>query len=334
MRTIVKQPLLQEGREVARRRNLWSVLGQYGIQGVLVVLLVVLGLINSNFRQVSNLQSILTQASFAGIGAIGMTLIIIAGAFDLSVAGILALCATAVAKIMPVAGVAPAILAGLLLGVALGIVNGVVVTKARIPAFITTLGMMYIYQAIDLMWTNGQVISISNRRYQFLGTGTILGVPVPFVVMIGAYLVGFAILKFTTYGRYLRAIGSNETAARVVGIPADRMLVFAFALVGLFTAVAGVLLAAELSSANATMATGFELNTIAVVVVGGTSLAGGQGTLFGSLTGALIFAVIYNAMDLFNVQSFWQYVAIGVVLILALGSESTRKRLLGTPTRT
>lgn len=336
MQTTVQPPDVtrtSESGAASPRGRLWTILGQYATQLLLLLLVIILGIINPNFRQWANVQSILTQASFTGIGAIGMTLIIIAGAFDLSVAGIVAICATTVANTISVIGVAGSVAVAVLVGIALGLLNGAIVTKVRIPAFITTLGMMYIYQAVVLIWTNGVTLSISDTNFQNLGTGTLAGVPIPFLVMIGAYLLGFVILRFTTYGRYLRAVGSNDTAARIVGIPVDRVLIFAFALVGLFTAIGGVLLTAQQSSADATLATGYELNAIAIVVVGGTSLAGGQGTLLGTFTGALIFAVIYNALNLFNVPSYWQYVAIGLVLILALGLESLRRHLVGARTR-
>jgi ribose/xylose/arabinose/galactoside ABC-type transport system permease subunit len=328
MQSTSPQSRVPDVNKAPARGIIRGVLGKYGIQLALLALVIILGLSNGNFRQFSNLQSIITQASFTGIVAVGMTLIIIAGAFDLSVATMLALCATGGAMALPSIGAVPAIAVVILIGIGLGLLNGLVVTKAHIPAFITTLGLMYVYQTIDLVWTNGNPVSITDTGYLSLGTGTLLDIPIPFLAMIAAFLAGYAILRYTTYGRYLRAVGSNETAARVSGIPVDRVLIFGFVLVGVFTAIASVLLSAELSSVSVTMASGYELNVIAIVVVGGTSLAGGQGTMLGSFTGALIFAVIYNALDLFNVASFWQYIAIGVVLIVALASESGRSRML------
>ncbi len=306
-----------------------NILGRYLIQLLLVLAVIVLGVINQNFRQPANLANILLQASFAGIGAAGMTLLIICGAFDLSVAGLLGLCGVALAEILPAVGVVPAVIATLCLGAVLGIANGVVVTKARIPAFIATLGMMNIYLALAFIWTDAQVIPMLNKGLQGLGFRTVLGVPIAFLVMIGVYVVAYLILQYTTYGRYIRAVGSNEIASKVAGLPVDRVRVFAFVMVGVFTALAGILLTGMLSSANAIMATGFELNVIAVVVVGGTSLAGGQGTLFGSLTGALFFTVISNSLNMFGVAAYWQYVAVGLILIFALGIEALRRRFMG-----
>jgi ribose transport system permease protein len=214
----------------------------------------------------------------------------------------------------------------LLLGIMLGVVNGLVVTKVRVPAFIATLGMMYVYLAIGFVITNGQVVPVINREFRRLGSGNFLGLPLPFIIMIATYLILLGILNFTTYGRFVRAVGSNETASLVGGIPVDRVRIFAFALVGLCTGLAAVALTAYLSSAQPNMATGYELRVIAAAVVGGTSLKGGQGTLFGTFVGALIFTVINNALNLFNVGAYWQYVAVGLIIITALAIDAVRHR--------
>ncbi len=315
-----------------RNNSLAAFIGQYFIQFLLLLAVIILAAANPHFRQLSNLRNVLLQASFAGISAAGMTLLMITGAFDLSVAGLLGLCGVALALLLPadgVLGIVPAVLAVLVLGSLLGLVNGIVVTKARIPAFIATLGTMNVYLALGFMLTNAQVVPVMNSAYRTLGTGVLLGLPVPFLVMIVVYLIAYAILKYATYGRFMRAVGSNETASRTAGLPVDRVRIVAFVLVGLFTGLAGLLLTALLSSANAIMATGFELNVIAVVVVGGSSLTGGRGTLFGSFTGALLFSLINNALNMFGVGAYWQYVAVGLVLIIALGIEAGRKRLMG-----
>ena len=303
--------------------------GQYTIQWLLLVAVIILGTANPNFRQLSNIRSILLQASFGGIGAAGMTVLIINGAFDLSVAGLLGLCGVVLAMLVPKIGIAAAILLTLLLGMLLGIINGLVVTKMRIPAFIATLGMMNVYLAIGLIMTKAKVLSVSGKAFRSLATGKFLGLPIPFLAMVAVYLICFIILRYTPYGRFIRAVGSNETAGFVAGIAVDRVQIFAFMLVGLFTAVAGVFLTAYLSSAQAIMATGYELRVIAIAVVGGTSLNGGHGTMFGSFTGALFFTVISNSLNLFGVGAYWQYIAVGTIIIAALGIETLRRAVLG-----
>lgn len=309
--------------------NVLDFFTRYFIQSLLIIVAVALGLVNPYFRTATNLQNILLQASFSGIGAAGMTLLIVSGAFDLSVAGLLGLCGVILAKLIPDIGIRPAIATSLLIGFALGSLNGVVVTKLRIPAFIATLGMMNIYVALAFIWSGGEVIPVSDLTFQSLGTRTLFGVlPVPFVIMILTYLLCQGILSRTLFGRYLRAIGSNEIAGRTAGLPVDTVRIIAFAIVGCCTALAGTFLTAELSSANAIMASGYELTVIAVVVIGGTSLKGGKGTLFGSFAGALFFAVINNALNIFGVGAYWQYVVTGLFLISALGVQALRSSVL------
>src|SRR3984893_13676069 len=253
-----------------------SFLTRYYIQSLLVCSLVILTVVNPYFRTLGNLENILLQASFAGIGAAGMTLLIVSGAFDLSVAGLLGLCGVLSAELLPSLGVAFTVIVALLLGSFLGLLNGLVVTKLRIPAFIATLGMMNIYLALGFIWTRGsRLISVEDPSFNALGTGTLLNVlPVPFLVMVATNLICYVVLNRSVYGRCLRAVGSNEIAARTAGLPVDLIRILAFAIVGGCSALAGVFLTAELSSASAVMATGYELTVIAVVVIGGTSLRG------------------------------------------------------------
>lgn len=306
-----------------------QLLGQYTIQWMLLVAVIVLGIASSNFRQLPNIQNVLRQASFSGIAAAGMTLLMICGAFDLSLAGMVGLCGVVLAVLAGIIGVVPAIFATLTLGLLLGLLNGLIVTKIRIPAFIATLGLMYVYLAAALILTNGQVVGMANRSFRFLGTGQAASIPIPFLVMVIVYALAFVVLRLTKYGRYMRAVGSNEAAARAAGLPNDRVRIAAFVAVGVCTATAAVLLTAMLSSANAVMATGFELAVISVVVVGGTSLKGGQGTLLGSFTGAIFFAVIANALNMFGVGAYWQYIAVGLILIIALAIDALRRTYLG-----
>ena len=303
------------------------ILGKYGLQWMLLLVLLSLGIANVNFRQLPNIQNILLQSSFVGIGAAGMTFLMISGAIDLSVAGLLGLCGVALAKIEPRVGIIPAIIIVFIIGAVMGMISGLVVTKIRIPAFIATLGMNYIYLGVAFIWTNGQVISVTKKGFRSLSTGNVVGIPKPFLMMIAIYLLCYGILRFTTYGRYIRAVGSNETASNVAGLPTDRVRIFAFMVVGLCTALAGILLTGMLSSANPIMATGYELNVIAAAVMGGTSLSGGQGTLLGSLTGAIFFTVINNALNMFGVGAYWQYIVVGLILITALAIKAIHKSL-------
>lgn len=292
--------------------------GKYALQLFTIVGLVVLCVVQPDFRQLGNLRSVLLQASFSGLSAAAMTLLIVAGMFDLSVAGIVGLSAVMVATVMPHTTVGAAVAAALLLGLALGLLNGVVVTKLRFPPFIATFGMLNLYLAAAFIWTAGATVSIAAVGFLPLATTQILGLPLLFIVMVIGVLACHLILTRTRFGRNLRAIGSSEPASRMAGLPVDGTRIAAFALVGLFTSIAGVGLAALLSSASADMSVGFELTVIAVAVVGGTSLEGGRGSLLGTFTAAILFSALNNALNLLGVTSYWQYVAIGIVLILAL----------------
>lgn len=315
----VKQDLQEEPSTGRRNRPSVGLLaGKYALQLFTVVAVVLLVLLEPNFRQTGNLRSVLLQASFSGLSAAAMTLLIVAGMFDLSVAGIVALAAVMVATVMPHTTVGAAVAAALVLGLLLGLLNGVVVTKLRFPPFIATFGMLNLYLAAAFIWTGAATLPIAAVGFLPLATAQILGLPLLFIVMVVGVLVCHFVLTRTRLGRNLRAIGSSEPASRMAGLPVDRTRIITFGLVGLFTAMAGVGLAALLSSASADMSLGFELTVIAVAVVGGTSLEGGRGSLLGTFTAAILFAVLNNALNLLGVTSYWQYVAVGVVLILAL----------------
>jgi ribose transport system permease protein len=322
----IETTLAKGERPVSYGAVIVNFLTKYYIQCLLVASVAVLAAVNPYFGTAENFENILLQASFAGIGAAGMTLLIVSGAFDLSVAGLLGLCGVLSSELLPSLGVVFTVIVALLLGLFLGFLNGLVVTKLRIPAFIATLGMMNIYLALGFIWTNGsRLISVEDPSFNALGTGTLRNVlPIPFVVLVATYLICYVILNRSVYGRCLRAVGSNEIAARTAGLPVDLIRILAFAIVGGCSALAGVFLTAELSSASAVMATGYELTVIAIVVIGGTSLRGGSGTLFGSFAGALFFAVINSALNILNVGAYWQYVVTGIFLISALGVQALR----------
>ena len=303
-------------------------LARYTIQYLLLVAVIVVFLTNENARQVNNILSVLLQASFVGIGAAGMTIVIINRAFDLSVAGMLALCGVVLALLLPDLGILPVVIVSLVLGGLLGSVNGLVVTKLKIPAFIATLGMMNVYLALAFIITDGQVVAVRDKAFRELGTGDILGLPIPFILMILTYLVLHLVMTRTTYGRNIRAVGSNEIAGEVGGLRVDRVRIFAFALLGICIGLAAIVLTAYLSSANGIMAQGYELRVIAAAVVGGTSLRGGSGTLLGTFTGALFFTLISNALNMYNVGAYWQYVAVGSIIVIALGLDALRRRYM------
>jgi ribose transport system permease protein len=274
------------------------------------------------------MQSVLRQGSYTGIAAAAMTLLIITRAFDLSVGSLLSVCAIATATLVPQVGIAGALVGALAVGAALGAVNGLIITRLRIPTLVATLGTMYVFLSVAYVWTGGNVRSVADPAFLRIGIDQVAGLPMPFVVAVSVFVLGWAVLRFTTYGRFVRAVGTNEDAARFAGVPVDAVRLVTFVIVGACTALAAFLQTAQLSSATASVGTGFELNVIATVVLGGTSLNGGRGTMLGTLAAALFFAVLNNALNLYGVDSYWQYVAVGAVLITALAIDTGRERLL------
>jgi ribose transport system permease protein len=302
-----------------------SLVSRYYLQLVLVVAIVGGIVFIPNFASVGNFQTILVQASFAGLIACGMTLLISAGQFDLSVAGIVAISAIAVSKILPSTTILVAVLVALVVGTLLGVINGLVVTKMRIPAFIATLGTFNVYTAVAFIWAGGQVLPIDSNNYLAFTTTVVFGVPLVFVIFVVVAVVMYLVLRKTYFGRNARGTGSSEPAARMAGLNVDGTKIIAFAITGLLTGLAGVFLSGLLSSANATMANGIELNAITIAVVGGTALRGGGGTLLGTFTAAVFISLVDDALVLLQVDSYWQYIAVGTVLIAALIAGSLRR---------
>jgi len=292
--------------------------------GVLVVLCVAVGLARPSFWGSGNLSNVLFQASFVGLAGCGMTLLIAAGLLDLSVSGVIAVGSIAVATVLPHTTIGAAVGLALVIGAGLGLVNGLLVTYVKIAPFIATLGTLYLFLGLAFIWTSGKVVPITSSNYRAFTTGTLGALPVPFLVFAVLAVATYLLLQHTYFGRTLRAFGSNERAAVLAGLPVNRAKVVVFVVAGVFFALAGVFMAGRLSSAEGNMASGFEMNVIAAVVVGGTALRGGRGTAFGTVVGAVLFAVLNNALNLLGVASYWQYVLTGVVLVAAIAVGARR----------
>ncbi len=315
-----------EGRDaqVGRARALREFLSRQYLSLVLVVVAVVLGFLQPSFWGSSNLTNILFQAAFVGISACGMTLLIVGGILDLSVAGVIAIGGILISFVLPHTIVGNAILLALVVGAGLGLLNGLLVTYLRIAPFIATLGTLYLFQGVAFIMTDGHVSPISSRAYRSLATGSIGPIPHAFIALIVVALITYFLLFRTTFGRTVRATGSNEVAAVLTGLPVRRTKVLTFVFAGICFALAGVFMAGRLSGAEATMSQGIELQVIAAVVVGGTSLRGGRGSVFGTVMGALLLAVLANALNLMRVASYWQYVLTGVVVVVAVAIGARR----------
>lgn len=299
----------------------------YALQIFTLAAFIIVGIALPNFRQPANLQDILLQASFTGLSAAGMTLLIISGMIDLSVAGIIALTAATLADLLPHMPLALAVALSLCVGVILGFINGLIVTKLRFPPFIATYAMLNVYLAVAFIITKAATLAVDNNAVLGFTSLDIAAIPLFFLLLVVAAVGCWLLLTRTRVGRNLRAIGSSEAACRMAGLPVDRTRIAAFTLFGLLTSVAGVGLTSLLSSASADMSIGLELNVVAVAVVGGTSLLGGSGTLLGTVTAAVLFSGLNDALNLFGVASYWQYVAAGTVLAAALVVASRRETI-------
>ena len=303
-------------------RQLWD---RAGIFVALLAIVTIFAFINPGFRKPANLSNILQQCTPIGIAAIGMTFVIISGALDLSVGSVMALTACVMVGLIDVVGFYPAFLIAVTFGFCLGLINGLIVTKMGVQPFIATLGTLWVYRAFAYIYTQNKPMQSADAGFVCWGEN-ICYVPRLFVVMVLCYLAGYFLLYHTPFGRYVFAVGSNRRAAILSGINVARVNLFVFALVGFFSAMAGAALAVRLWSAKADTALGYELMVIATVVLGGTSLKGGSGTFAGTFGAAILFTVIYNAMDMFQVQSYWQKIALGGILLLALSLDGLRRK--------
>lgn len=309
---------------------------EMGVLGALVVLTVLMSFLNQYFATTQNIFNLLRSFSTIGIMAIGMTMIIVTGGIDLSVGSVLAAGAMTTARLMTYGGINPwlAMLGGLLMGLALGAVNGLIITKVKINPFITTLGMMSIARgmayllATGLQGTVASNIPMKDAGVNFLGAGVLGKIQFPFpVIEMAVLVIIFSIfLKYTVLGRQIYAVGSNEQAARLSGVNVDMVRLFVYTLTGVLAAYAGIMNAGLLSTAATNLGLGNELDVIAAVIIGGTSLSGGEGTIYGAVIGAAIMALVRNAFVLLHIPIHWQTVTIGIVIILAVATDRLRKR--------
>nr|WP_185835460.1 ribose ABC transporter permease [Vibrio cholerae] len=296
----------------------------------LLFLVVVVSFLNPNFFTVDNLLNILRQTSVNAIIAVGMTLVILTAGIDLSVGSVLALCgafaATLVAMEVPVLVAVPT---ALLTGAALGAITGIIIAKGKVQAFIATLVTMTLLRGVTMVYTDGRPISTgftdTADTFAWFGTGYALGIPVPVWLMVVVFAGAWYLLNHTRFGRYVYAVGGNESATRLSGINVDRVKIGVYAICGLLAALAGIIVTSRLSSAQPTAGMGYELDAIAAVVLGGTSLMGGKGRIMGTLIGALIIGFLNNALNLLDVSSYYQMIAKAVVILLAVLVDNKNK---------
>ena len=296
----------------------------------LLGLCLLLWILTPHFLTVSNLLNVLEQTSINAVIAVGMTFVILSAGIDLSVGSILALAGVVLATLLHQDWPVPAAIAvGLLMGFGFGALNGAAIAWGRLPPFIATLGMMSIARGCALLFTEGRPVSGFDQTFRSLATARILGIPAPVVLTAAVYLVARFVLTSTRFGRYVYAMGGNEEATRLSGVNVRLHKMLVYGVSGLTSGLAAVLLTARLNSAQPIAGIMYELDAIAAVVIGGTSLAGGEGGVGGTLIGALIMGVLRNGLNLLGVSSFLQQVVIGLVIVFAVLLDTALKSRRG-----
>lgn len=323
------EPATDTGKSGSQvRRILGPLANQLAPFTIVIVMCVGLFILTPHFLTATNIKGNLVQMSSLAILAVGATMVIVAAGIDLSVSSIVALSGVVSAKAIVAFGVGVPL--GLLIGIAVGgvvgLVNGLLISKLGLPAFITTLGTLSVCAGAALLITNGQAVYGLPAGFGWLGTGEVLGIPVPVIVMVIVAVVGHMVLAHTTLGRAAYAVGGNARTARLSGINVGVVLVTLFVISGLLAGLAGVLEASRVVSGQPAAGANYNLLAIAAAVIGGASLFGGEGKILGAIIGAAILQLISNGSNLLDISTFWQSVIVGVVVILAVLYDQFRQR--------
>jgi len=292
----------------------------------LIILCLAMTCVSDRFATLDNFSNVARQVSINAIIAAGMTIVILTGGIDLSVGSVMALsmtfCTGAMLAHVPIP---IAVLIGLLTGLFFGAINGVLIAYARLPAIIVTLATMEIPRGLALLYTGGYPQSGLPASFAWIGQGEFIGLPIPIIVMLGVFGILFALLRYFPTGRYFFAMGGNEEAARLSGVSVESNKVLAYAICGLTAAISGIVLSSRLMSGQPNAGTGFELDAIAAVVLGGTAIRGGRGSIVGTLIGAMTLGVLNNGLNLMSVSPYTQKVLKGVIILFAIYAGSARR---------
>jgi ribose transport system permease protein len=305
-----------------------DILRRFSVTIILLFICLAFALGSSDFFTTSNLLNVALQTSIIAIVAIGMTFTILTAGIDLSVGSVMALSGAIAAGLNVRQELDPFVAIGiaLLIGMLIGAINGLMIVKGGIPPFVATLAMLAIARGLTLVYTQGRPIAGLDERFIYLGTGQIMGIPVPVFIMVVVAIIAHIVTRYTPFGLHVYATGGNEEPTRLAGVSPDRIKLAVYIISGFTAALGGVLLAARLWSAQPNAAVGWELDAIAAPVIGGTSLFGGVGTIGGTVVGAFIIGVLSNGLNLMGVPSYYQQVIKGVVFILAVSLDIFTKR--------
>jgi len=330
------------------RERLNAFIRKYAIVLILLGMIVLMSILSDAFLAPRNLVNVVRQISVISLLAIGVTMVIITTGIDLSLGSVLALSAVVASSLaqrpdwreakfpgLDVPLLVP-ILAGLGVGLLCGTINGSLIAKFKIPPFIATLGMMTVARGFALIFSDRPVSGLK-ASYNFIGQGEILkvipvagqrplGIPIPVIILIVVAVLAHIMLTSTRFGRYIYALGGNEQAARISGVNIDRVKISVYAISGLLAGLAGLVLSSRIGSGQPGLAVGYELDAIAAAVIGGTSLSGGIGTIWGTIVGALIIGVLNNGLDLLNVSAYWQTIVKGSIIVIAVIIDTRKNR--------
>ena len=307
-------------------KDIKSLLFKYKSLIGLILLCAVISCIAPRFLTVTNILNVFTQVSVNAIIAVGMCFVILTGGIDLSVGSTLAITGAVAATLAQKnINVFAILIAVLIIGALIGWFNGIIVAKGKIQAFIVTLATMTVFRGITYVYTDGTPISGLGTDFTVIGNGTLAGIPLPVIIIILVVLVAWYVLSQTRYGRYVYAVGGNEDSARLSGINTDKIKTLVYVLCGATAALSAVVVTSRIGSASPNAGTGFELDAIAAVVLGGTSLSGGEGSVIGTIIGAMIICVLNNGLNLMNVSPFYQLIVKGFVILLAVMLDKKNK---------
>lgn len=340
MTTEVSRPTAKGIRQ-AGRVDVLTVASRFGAFIFLIVLCIVFAVLEPAFLTPLNIFNVLRQVSIYGLLAIGMTFVILTAGIDLSVGSVLALAGLVAAAVEKGStglltgaaageaggyGLPAAIASAIAVGLLSGLLQGLAISKLKVPPFIVTLGGLSAFRGAALVFSHGQPISAFREAYRFWGQGMIGPVPVPVIIFLFFAIIAHIVLRYTKYGRYIYAVGGNKEAARLSGLNVDRIIMSVYVITGFFAGLSGFVLSARLNSAEQVAGVGYELTVIAGVVIGGTSLFGGEGSIFGTVVGILLIGVLANGLTLLNVSSYYQQIVIGLIIVFAVFFDQFVKR--------
>ena len=307
--------------KVLSKNSVMEFVKKTAILWVMIILILILSVISPSFFRGQNLLNIIKQASITGVIGVGMTFVLITGGIDLSVGSVMALSGTMAASVavaeknMPIALV---ILVGVGLGALCGLINGIGVSYIGFPPFIMTLGMMTIARGIPLVFTNGTPIFGLSEEFNMIANSRVLGVPSLVIFLVITVLAGHIILSKTVLGRRIYAVGGNEDAARLSGVSTAKVKLFVYVFCGILSGIAGILICSRITSGNGTVTEGYDMNATSAAVIGGVSMTGGSGNVLGMVVGAMILTIIQNSFDIMGVNSFYQNIIKGIIILLAV----------------